>query len=223
MPDVGCFRNRDCRGRRRSECAGEPVHSAEAPSRKAGHSWSGRQPRPASRPGRAPAPVAPSRCWLEWERNAGQLWQQFSYVLRCLFVRSRTCALIREELARPTCAVFRQDVVQPPFPHVDSKLILVNQTATKARPGITVLNDTDKSPDYLIPHAGGNIGRLGRIDIAKQDQCPQDNFPVVPGQRENPVPVQLALGSIDDMSNVSPVESLAPGHEKLGGDELLGS
>ena len=62
---------------------------------------------------------------------------------------------------------------------------------------------------------------LRRIHIAEQHERPEEHLPVLAGQLHFALPVKIAIRSIDDMSDVGPVEAFAFGHKDFRGHQFF--
>src|SRR5512146_3576256 len=77
--------------------------------------------------------------------------------------------------------------------------------------------------EQVIPHGARNVVTMSGIDVLEEHHGPEHDHPVLAHDVQHPLPVELALGSMNYVDDVGPIESLTPGNKELGGDEFLGS
>src|SRR6266852_1973561 len=116
---------------------------------------------------------------------------------------------------------FVEQIVQSPIIYVDSKHLVVNQAP--AEPGFRVRGAQFlcKACQQVLPHRLGNVAAVGGIDIAKEYECPENDFPMLTCQLEHSTPLQFSARRVDYMRDVRSVEALTTGDEKLRGQQLF--
>src|SRR3954463_7742395 len=62
---------------------------------------------------------------------------------------------------------------------------------------------------------------MAGINVAIEDERPQQHLPVIADQIEDAVPIQIIAGGVDEVGDVSAIEAFAPGDEYFGRDEFL--
>src|SRR5690242_17943397 len=100
-----------------------------------------------------------------------------------------------------------------PFLNIDSKHLFVDQTATETHAAIGVLQLHFESMQKFLPDLLRHVIRVAGVNILVEDERPQKHAPVLPHQRHEPAPVELAASAINNVTDVSAVETL-PSRDK---------
>src|SRR6266550_4781706 len=114
---------------------------------------------------------------------------------------------------RPARAIFREKVVESPFFYVNREHVLIHQTAAESFCGIWIQQPEHQTVHQLGPDQQRYEMSLAGINVAKQNQGPEQNLPVSTRQLEDPAPIELSPGGVDDMSNIRAIESFPTHHE----------
>src|SRR5260370_272289 len=116
-----------------------------------------------------------------------------------------------------------QNVALAPLHNVDSEHLFVNQAGPEVQSLIRMGQLGLEALQQLFPDFMRNAAGVRGIDIVIQQQMPEEQLPVFAEQVQQSLPVYAASCAVNDVANVSCVESFAARDKDLRGNELFRS
>src|SRR5712672_2699029 len=101
-----------------------------------------------------------------------------------------------------------QDIPLSPLGHINGKHLVVNQAAAEVSSCIRMRQFNAESLHQLFPYFRWNVVGICGINIMVEHQAPEHHFPVIADEAHQPLPVKLALGSINDVADISAIKTL---------------